>query len=69
MSNLVIEILLKKRGELMAELEQAKSRLEKDIEEINSYLIKLTGKPLPEIESEYRYDDENPDYIKGSIED
>jgi len=68
-SSLVIEMLIKKREELMAELESVQIRIANEIREINASLVTLSGKPIPEIERKYRYDDENPDYIRGSQEE
>lgn len=66
MSNLAIEVLIQKREQLMAELQEHQDRIGAEIKAINTAVVAISGKTIPEIETEYRYQDENSDYIKGT---
>lgn len=65
----VIEHLCKKRLELIAERNAINNRFEGEISEIETAIETLSGKKVWEVVKEERFDDENPDYIKSSIED
>jgi len=69
MSQLAIELLIKKRDELIAELVTIQSKYETEIDELNSAIVELSGKPLSQTKKLVPYSDEHPDYIKQSIED
>jgi hypothetical protein len=43
--------------------------INKEIADIESGIERLSGKRVWEIEAELKYDDENPDYIKASLEE
>lgn len=67
MSNLVVEMLFKKRQELFEELKDHQKRIGDQIMEINQSLLKVTGKKWEEIrEMGEQYDDLNSDYIKNT---
>lgn len=70
MSNkLAAELLLKKRNELVELKRKMLDRYNKDISEIESAIESLEGKKVWQIEPSLIYDDENPDYIKSSLEE
>ena len=67
-NKLAIELLLKKRTELKGEMDEIVAKLSGQISSIEASIEELSGKTVWETAADYRYDDENPDYIKGSIE-
>lgn len=69
MSNNAIETLLKERDKLVMARDEAVARFYAEIHEIETAIEKLSGKRVWEFPREIRYDDEHPDYIKGSIEE
>ena len=69
MSNLPIELLLKKKNELEAHRDTEFHRITMEISGIEAAIEQLTGKKVWEIEPQIFYDDTNPDYIKASIEE
>ena len=71
MSNnqIVIDTLIKKREQLMAEKTAAISRFDLEIRELETALERLSGKKVWEVEGETVYDDLYPEYIKGSQEE
>lgn len=69
MNNHPIEILNQKRKQLLTEKEVFLSRINAEINEIEVAMERVAGKKVWEIEQELVYDDTNPDYIKGSIEE
>lgn len=68
MSNnqIVIDTLLKKRESLQIERNAMYLKYNEEIREITEAIEQLTGKPFGEHASPTLYDDENPDYIKGT---
>lgn len=69
MSNVAIEELLKIKGVLEAERTKSYDGFTNQIKEIEIAIELLSGKKIEEIEKEFQYDDESPDYIKQSIEE
>lgn len=67
--NIAIHSLVTARESLIAEKNAAIERFNQQIGEIETALAQLSGKKVWEVLSEIPYDDTNPDYIKGSIED
>ena len=67
--DIVTETLLKKRNQLLLEKEQMLEKLNQEINSIEAAIERLSGKKVWEIEPTTFYDDENPDYIKASIEE
>lgn len=64
-----VEALLKQRQQLITERDRANERFYKEISEIDAAVHSLTGKKASELAEEFHYDDENPEYIKGSLEE
>lgn len=70
MSNqLSIEILEKKRQELLLEKEAFLGKINVQINAIEASIEQLSGKRVWSDEPPLVYDDNNPDYIKSSIEE
>ena len=69
MNNIAIEALLQKRQKIVAEKEAIVKQLDFNIKGIEVAIEQLSGKKVWEVEEEAKYDDENPNYIKSSIED
>jgi hypothetical protein len=65
----VVAFLRDRREKLLADLASIQEKYGNEIKEINAALVTLTGKTIPEIEKEYLFDDEHPDYIKASLEE
>lgn len=68
-NNFAIESLLKERTKLVGERDAKISAYNKLIGELEFSIETISGKKVWEVEPTVVYDDENPDYIKGSIED
>lgn len=69
MSNQAIEALLQMKKDLEGKRDTEFHRATMEINGIEAAIEKLSGKKVWEVEPTVVYDDENPDYIKGSIED
>ncbi len=69
MSNAAIETLIKERQALLLAKEKMLSEYNASINDIEIAIEQLSGKTVWEAERDYIYDDENPDYIKTSIEE
>ena len=69
MSQLAIELLLKQRQLLMIRKIAMLDEINKEISDIESGIERLSGKRVWETEKEFKYDDENPEYIKASLEE
>lgn len=69
MSNLAVDALIKKRDDLKAEQIRIARQFDAEISEIETAIEKLDGKKVWEFGPDYHYDDENPNYIKGSLEE
>jgi hypothetical protein len=67
--NTAIETLVKEREKLIVEKTSAVRRFMKQIVDIETAIERLSGKKAWEVEAEMGYDDTNPDYIKGSLEE
>lgn len=69
-NKLAIETLTKKLNELVLERSALTERLDAEIKEIKDGIRVMRGlDPKSNNEPEITFDDTNPDYIKGSIED
>lgn len=64
-----IDTLTEKRNELVAERDRMLARMNGEIAQLESAIDTLCGKKVWLIEEPVLYDDENPSYIKSSIED
>jgi hypothetical protein len=64
-----IEVLLNKRQELATKRDVEYQRATTEICSLESAIETLSGKKVWQVEQDFVYDDENPDYIKGSIEE
>lgn len=69
MNNNATQLLLKERDKLISERDAAISRLNGEIQGFETAIERLAGKKVWEISRETIYDDEHPDYIKGSQEE
>jgi len=69
MNNPAIEALLQKRNDLTVKRDTDFYLATQDIKGIETAIEQLSGKKVWEVQSETVYDDENPNYIKSSIED
>lgn len=67
-NNIAIQELMNTRNLLIYERDMAAEDFNNKISQLETAIETLSGKKVWEIESEIKYDDENPDYIKGSIE-
>ena len=63
-----IKALVKELNALKSEKLVFIQQIDKQITEMESCIDLLAGKKVWEVEKEEVFDDENPDYIKGSIE-
>lgn len=63
------QALLRKKEELEAERNNIVSDYDKRISELEMAIETLSGKKVWELQTETRYDDENPNYFKGSHEE
>lgn len=64
-----IEVLFKEKLKLEMERNAMLEKFNEQIRGIEVSIELLSGKKVWEIEEEAKYDDESPNYIKGSIED
>lgn len=69
MNNLAEQTLLDQRQKLIHEKEQMIAKFDEQISQLETAIERLLGKKVWEIENLTLYDDTNPDYIKGSIEE
>lgn len=69
MNNPAVETLFKKRLDLILELEIISIDIKSKIGSIEAAIEQLSGKKVWEASKDELYDDENPSYIKSSIED
>jgi hypothetical protein len=63
-----IAALLEIRNKLVLERDSMFSEFQKKIDEYEASIEIISGKTVWQITSETMYDDENPNYIKASIE-
>jgi hypothetical protein len=61
-----VETLMEKRNTLLTERANMNHKYDAEIKELEKSIELLSGKKMSELEPEFRYDDENPDYIKGT---
>lgn len=64
-----LETLINLREKLIAQRDTTLEGLNKRISDVELTMELLTGKKIAEIISEERYDDENPDQVKQSLEE
>lgn len=64
-----IETLIEKRNNLVAERDAAITDFNNQIAEMESCIELLSGKPYTEYMADFKFDDENPNYIKSSQEE
>jgi len=64
-----IEVLFKEKLKLEMERDAMLEKFNEQIKGIEVSIELLSGKKVWEVAEEVKYDDENPSYIKGSIED
>lgn len=69
MSNLALETLIQKREQLIAEKQKMTERFDGEIIQLEKSIELLSGKKVWDFGLINTYDDENPDYIKASIEE
>ena len=62
------DVLMEKRSALLAEKSAMEETFNKQIQEIETCIELLEGKKVWEIVQNERYEDENPDYIRSSVE-
>lgn len=67
--NLAVEVLTERRLKLVEIKQSLIERYDKEISDIETALLQLTGSKVWETLPTERFDDENPDYIKSSIEE
>lgn len=67
--SLGIEALIEKRNTLVAERDSMLTDFNNQIKEFESCIEVLSGKPYTEYMEDFRFDDENPNYIKSSQEE
>lgn len=68
MNNQAIELLLKQRELVAAQRVKALEEFSVTLYDIETAIERLSGKKVWEVETEYKYDDQNPNYIKSSLE-
>lgn len=61
-----VETLMEKRNSLITEMRNMTHKYETEIKELESSIELLSGRKMKDLEPEFRYDDDNPDYIKGT---
>jgi hypothetical protein len=64
-----IDTLTEKKAELVAERDRMLARFNLEISQLETAIDTLCGKKVWLMAEPVLYDDENPDYIKSSIED
>lgn len=69
MSNLAAETLIKKREQLIEEQTKMNLQFQEQINDLDMAIEAIYGRPAKEVIQETKYDDESPDYIKGSAEE
>lgn len=67
--SLGIETLIQKREALVAERDAMLTDFNNQIAEFESCIELLSGKPYTEYMADYKFDDENPNYIRSSQEE
>jgi len=67
--SLGIEALVKKREELVFDRDNMLVEYNNQIAEMESCIELLSGKPYSETITDFKFDDESPNYIKSSQEE
>lgn len=67
--SLGIDALVKKTEELIIERDNMLREYNSQIKELESCIELLSGKPYTEYMQDYKFDDENPNYIRSSQEE
>lgn len=68
-SQIVIKTLVDKRDSLISEKTEMLYKFNSEISEIENALEELSGRKVWDLSKEELFDDNNPDYIKGSAEE
>ena len=66
MSNLAVELLIDQRVKLLQEQHEMNEKFREKIGHLNAAIKQLRGLSETEPIPETKYDDESPDYIKGT---
>lgn len=61
-----ISELIKKRDDIVEKRKTMLNVFDKEINDYNKAISILTGKSVAEVEYDMDYDDQSPDYIKGT---
>lgn len=69
MENIAVQELIRKHDELVAENIRINTEYSEKIGDIYRAIELLTGEKASKYIKEEKYDDENPNYIKGSFEE
>jgi len=69
MSNSAVEILNQKRLTLLDEQRKMNDKFQKEIDDLEVAILKLGGDVFLNTTPDDKYDDENPDQIKASLEE
>lgn len=69
MNNNALQLLLKERDKLISERDAVVARINGETQGFETAIERLSGKKVWEIAAATPYDDEHPDYIKGSQEE
>jgi hypothetical protein len=64
-----INALIEKRDNLVFERDQMLTEYNNQIAEFESCIELLSGKPYSETVADFKFDDESPNYVKGSQEE
>lgn len=64
-----IQELINKRQSIISERDRVLDLYKKDISDLDTAIETLSGKKVWETLAEEKYDDVNPNYIKGSYEE
>jgi hypothetical protein len=68
-NQVAIEALLKEREKLSTEQIALNRQFKEQISSIDASIERLSGKKVWEVKQDFIFDDENPNYIKGSQEE
>lgn len=69
MNNLSVELLLKQRDILLGRKAEMLDQINQEIADIEAGIETLSGKKVWQMQSPVLYDDQNPSYIKASLEE
>lgn len=68
-NNSAVQALIQKRDEIKAEQIRVNAQFDADILQIETAIETLAGKKVWELPTTERFDDENPNYIRQSVEE